>query len=63
MTARLIAAACLFAIVLAIQGYGDQRENVYALVFDDSNLFGYSKLPGWDADIGNLNTGPLPYRD
>jgi hypothetical protein len=53
----MITAVCLLAFVLAVQGDSDQRGNVYALVFDDSNLFKIDKLPGWDVDIGTRNTG------
>ena len=63
MIVRLVAAVCLFGSLLAIEGDTDQRENVYALVFDDSNLFKLDKLPGWDADIGRRNTGYRPYYD
>ena len=50
MIVRIITAAYLLAIMFAIQGDVDQRENVYALLFDDSNLFRSDKLPGWDSD-------------
>ncbi len=63
MIVRLIAAACLLAALLAIEGDTDQRENVYALIFDDSNLFKVDKLPGWDTDIEIRNIGYRPYRD
>ena len=48
---RLIAVACLFAVISVIEGDSDQRENVYTLVFDGSTKLFVDKLPGWDSAV------------
>jgi hypothetical protein len=48
MIARLITAVWFFAIALMLQGDANQRDNPWALIFDDTNLFGTDGMqPIW----------------